>query len=173
MATIPVLGFAAFSGTGKTTLIEEILPRLKERGLRVAVLKHDVHRVVLDHEGKDSWRFAEAGADMTVVSSDEKTAILEQRTLTFENLLSLVHDVDLVLVEGFKGEPVTQIGIERKEKLKCLPDALSRYVAIVTDSEHPSSDVPEFRFEEVEEITEYILCHMNEFTHFDERGRLR
>ena len=101
MADIPVLGFAAFSGTGKTTLIEEILPRLKERGLRVAVLKHDVHRVVLDHEGKDSWRFAEAGADMTVVSSDEKTAILEQRPLTFQVTVQSPHPRDTKYGWGF------------------------------------------------------------------------
>ena len=65
--------------------------------------------------GKGSWRFTQAGADISIVSSPEKTACIEQRPLTFQQVISKVHDVDLILVEGFKNEPLTQIGICRKE----------------------------------------------------------
>ena len=58
----PVIGFAAFSGTGKTTLIEKLIPALVSRGLKVAVVKHDAHGLKFDHEGKDSARFSDAGA---------------------------------------------------------------------------------------------------------------
>ena len=59
---IPAIAIAAYSGTGKTTLIERLLPALRSRGLRVAVVKHDGHRFDIDREGKDSWRFTQAGA---------------------------------------------------------------------------------------------------------------
>ena len=74
MKGIPVLGFAAYSGTGKTTLIERLVGSLKARGLRVAVIKHDGHDFEIDRRGKDSWRFTQAGADISVISSMAKTA---------------------------------------------------------------------------------------------------
>ena len=73
---IPVIGFAAYSGTGKTTLIEKLLRRLKEKGFRVAVIKHDAHDFDIDREGKDSWRFTQAGADIMLISSEKKTAVI-------------------------------------------------------------------------------------------------
>ena len=69
MDAIPVIAFAAYSGTGKTTLIEQIIPRLRAKGLQLAVIKHDGHRFDIDREGKDSWRFTRAGAEVTVISS--------------------------------------------------------------------------------------------------------
>lgn len=135
MNKIPVLGFAAYSGTGKTTLIEKLVVSLKAHGLRIAVVKHDAHRIDIDKEGKDSWRFSKAGAKMSIVSSKEKTACIEQRSLSFVEILSMVHDVDLILVEGYKNEPLTQIGICRKATGKGFPKDLGRYVAVVTDME--------------------------------------
>ncbi len=168
MADIPILGFAGYSKTGKTTLIEEIVRNLKKRGLRVAVIKHDVHRVVLDHEGKDSWRFTEAGADISIVSSEETTAFVEQRRLSFENLLELVHDVDIVLVEGFKSEAFTQIGIERKATKKGFPSPPDCYVALVTDDRELDADIPVFEFNETAAITEFIIKNMKGFTLLDD-----
>ena len=167
MTDVPVLGFAAYSGVGKTTLIEQVVVRLKESGLRVAVLKHDAHSVVLDHEGKDSWRFTKAGADISIVCSQERTAMVEQRPITFKKLLELVHDVDIVLVEGFKNEAIPQIGIDRKATGKGFPSPLSRYVAIVTDDEKLNSSVPKFTFGEVDAITDFILENMKNFKHIN------
>ena len=114
MNNIPIIGFAAYSGTGKTTLIEQIVRNLKSQGYRIAVIKHDAHQFEIDKEGKDSWRFSHAGADMTILSSREKTALIEQRELSFADLISMVHDVDLILVEGYKQENIPRIGISRK-----------------------------------------------------------
>ena len=69
MPQIPAIAFAAYSGTGKTTLIEKLIHTLKQKGLRLAVIKHDGHKFDIDHEGKDSWRFTHAGADITMISS--------------------------------------------------------------------------------------------------------
>lgn len=68
-ASLPLLGFAAFSGTGKTTLLEAMLPKLVEQGLRVAVIKHAHHNFDIDQEGKDSYRLRKAGASQMLISS--------------------------------------------------------------------------------------------------------
>lgn len=161
MDNIPVIAFAAWSGAGKTTLIEKIILRLKEYGLRVAVMKHDAHRFEIDHEGKDSWRFAHAGADITIISSAEKTAMVEQRQRTFRENLSLIHDVDLILVEGYKQEAVPRIGICRQATGKGLPHPVEDYIAVVTDDKTLETGcVPAFSLDDIEGITEFILRYI-------------
>ena len=157
MNHVPGIAFAAYSGTGKTTLIEQIVAHLKVKGYRVAVIKQDAHRVEVDKEGKDSWRFAQAGADMTIVSSSEKTAIIEYRERTLQENLEMVHDVDLVLVEGYKNDIFPQIGISRKAIGRGLPHAPERYAAVVTDEEITGLTIPCFALDDVEGITEFIL----------------
>ena len=155
---IPVIGFAGFSGAGKTTLIEQLIEELHDaHGLRVGVVKHDGHEFDIDHKGKDSARFSAAGADVTVITSDTKTAIIEQRRLSLEAVLLRITDVDLVLVEGYKHDPtMPQIGISRSENGKGFPSHLSRYVAVVTD-EDIDAPIPRFDFDEIDLIAEFIL----------------
>lgn len=157
MNSIPTIGFAAFSGTGKTTLIERLVRILKAQGYRVAVIKHDAHRFEIDKEGKDSWRFAQAGADMTLISSGEKTAIVEQRPRSFEENLSMIHDVDLILVEGYKQERLPKIGISRKATGKGFPHPITEYIAVVTDDETISPEVPVFGLDDPEAIAAFLL----------------
>lgn len=160
MPTTKLIGFSAFSGTGKTTLIEKLVLALKEKGLRVAVIKHDMHGFEIDHEGKDSWRFARAGADMVILSSPQKTAVVEQRPHTLWDNIRLVHDVDLILVEGYKQEPLPQIGICRKETGKGLPFAPEHYLAVVTNDETlETASVPRFGLNEIERICDFVLAH--------------
>jgi len=173
MGAIPVFAFAAYSGTGKTTLIERVVRVLKEKGLRVAVIKHDGHRFEIDHEGKDSWRFAKAGADVTIISSAEQTALVERRPLSLEQVLAKVRDVDLILVEGYKNEDLPQIGICRKETGKGFTAPLERYRAVVTDLEDLETDCPKFGLDEIDALTEFIMSNMNDFTHFNEQGRAK
>ncbi len=157
MENIPVIGFAAHSGTGKTTLIEKIVLNLKSQGYRIAVIKHDAHTFEIDKEGKDSWRFSKAGADITLISSAEKTAIIDQRERSFEQNLSMIHDVDLILVEGYKQENIPKIGICRKASGKRLPHAVDQYIAVVTDEESLFTDrVPFFALDDIPGITEFI-----------------
>lgn len=151
-----ILGFSAFSGTGKTTLVEKLVRQLKAAGLRVAVVKHDAHDFEMDKEGKDSWRFTHAGADMTILSSPKKTAIIEQRPRTLYDNLAMVHDVDMILVEGYKNEPIPQIGICRKATGKGLPYPPKHYLAVVTDDE-TLTGVPCFGLDDIEAITSFVL----------------
>ena len=156
--SIPVVGFAAYSGTGKTTLIEKLLRSLKEKGLRVAVVKHNAHDFEMDQEGKDSWRFIQAGADVMLISSTRKTALIEQRQHSLRENLSMIRDVDLILVEGYKQEDIPKIGISRKESVKGLPQPDSHYMAVVTDDESVSAPgIPVFDLKDITGITEFIL----------------
>ena len=158
MNTIPVIGFAAYSGTGKTTLIEKLILALKAQGLRLGVIKHDAHDFDIDKEGKDSWRFSKAGADMTLISSATKTAVVEQRPRSFQENLSMLHDLDLVIVEGYKQETIPRIGICRKATGKGLPAPAGTYAAVVTDDEALAAacTVPCFALEDVEGLAAFI-----------------
>lgn len=155
--SIPILGFAAYSGTGKTTLITRIVRQLKSEGFRVAVIKHDAHGFEIDHEGKDSWRFCQAGADMTILSSPAKTAVIEQRERSFSQLTAMVHDVDVILVEGYKQEHIPRIGICRKATGKGLPHPAQTYIALVTDDDSiRPKGIPVFSLEDIPGITAFI-----------------
>ena len=172
MSDIPVIGFAAYSGTGKTTLIEQLVLRLTDKGLRVAVVKHDAHRLEFDRDGKDSQRFTRAGAALSVVASRVQTAFLVEDGLCLMKILSSIRNVDLVLVEGFKKEPLTRIGVSRRVTGKGLPGSPQQYVAIVTDEEIETA-VPVFALSDYEEITEFIMSEMKDFTHFNTQGRAK
>ena len=102
---IPIVSVAGWSGTGKTTYLEQLIPELKRRGLRIAALKHDAHGFELDREGKDSWRLSKAGADVTLLVSGQKAAILENRPVSLERLLEGVHDVDLIVTGAISSAP--------------------------------------------------------------------
>lgn len=177
MTKIPLVAFAAYSGTGKTTLIEKLIRFLKEKGIRMAVIKHDGHSFEIDHEGKDSWRFTRAGTDITIVSSAEQTAYIEQGDLSFERLLDMVHDVDLILVEGYKNKALPQIGMARRETGKGFTADISRFIALVTDLD-VETDLPCFAPEDTEGIAEFIMerismKHTQDFTHFNAKGRAK
>ena len=72
-----IISFVGFSGSGKTTFIEQLIKEIKRRGFSVAVIKHDAHRFQMDKEGKDTYRFYEAGSDCVAISSEEKLAVIK------------------------------------------------------------------------------------------------
>ena len=155
MGSIPVVAFAGYSGSGKTTLIEKLIARLKEDGFRVAAVKHDGHRFEIDHAGKDSWRFTRAGSDITVIASEEQTAYLERGNLPVDRLLGKIHNVDLILVEGYKNEALPQIGVARKETGKGFTAELTRFIALATDLE-VETDLPCFDLDDIEGIFRFV-----------------
>ena len=108
--TLPVLGICGWSGSGKTTLIEAVLPHLRERGLKVAVVKHDVHGIDVDRPGKDSDRLFRAGADVFLHGREERLFRMHGADDKLADLLEwLVPRYDLVLVEGHKDLPLPKI----------------------------------------------------------------
>lgn len=173
MADIPVFAFAAYSGTGKTTIIEKMIHHMKAAGLRVAVIKHDGHDFEIDQEGKDSWRFRHAGADITIISSGKKTAYIENRSLSLQQLLSMVHNVDVILVEGYKNEALPQIGIARAATGKGFAADLNCFIAVMTDMENINTALPCFDLEDIPGITKFILKRIDDSTYFNEEGQAK
>lgn len=102
---IPIVSIVGKSDTGKTTLIEKIIPELTRRGYRVATIKHDVHGFEIDHKGKDSWRHKKAGARTTILSSPRQVAVVEdvEKDHDIAELRDkYIRGVDIILAEGFK-----------------------------------------------------------------------
>ncbi len=117
MKATPIVSIVGYSNSGKTTLIEKMIPELKRRGLRVATIKHNRRGFEIDHEGKDSWRHRRAGASMTVLASPGKVAVMAdtEGDPDLEELRErFIRDVDVILSEGFKGNPHPKIEIYRK-----------------------------------------------------------
>ena len=139
---IPVLGFSAFSGTGKTTLLTQLIPLLTAQGKRIGVIKHAHHLFEIDHEGKDSYRLRKAGAAQMLIASSKQLALIQSASppIAEPNLSMLLkqldhRQLDLVLVEGFKTAAFPKIELHRPSLGKPLryPDDDS-IIAIATDA---------------------------------------
>ncbi len=118
--SIPIVGFAAYSGTGKTTLLINIIPLLKKRGFEVGVIKHAHHTFEIDQPGKDSYEIRKAGASQMLIGSKQRWALMveqdeaDQQTRLEEYISHLDQDkLDLILVEGFKPEAIPKIELHR------------------------------------------------------------
>ncbi len=116
----PLLGFCAFSGTGKTTLLTKLIPLMRERGLRLGVIKHAHHSFDVDQPGKDSYRLRHAGAEQMLIASRRRLALMRElddlrREPTLSDLLPYLDGagLDLILVEGFKRAPLPKIELHR------------------------------------------------------------
>jgi len=153
---IPIFSVVAFSGTGKTTLLVKLVEELKSRGLRVAVIKHDAHEFDIDHEGKDSWRFTRAGADVTAIVSGTKAAIMENRPIPIESLIDRISDVDLILTEGYKSGAWPKIAIQRSATGRPLPVPAEECFAIVTDVP-VDANIPCFSLDDVSGLADLII----------------
>lgn len=164
--SIPVISFVAGrSGSGKTTLLEKLIKRLKEDGIRIASIKHDAHEFDIDKKGKDTWRFAQAGADIVAISSPQKVAIIEKvdQEKTLDEICAKISDVDLILTEGFKLDSKPKIEVHRSEihgKLVCNPNEL---LAIASDVEW-NVGVPCFHINDIEGIAREVRRYMDKFS---------
>ena len=125
-AHVPILGFAAFSGTGKTTLLTQTIPILNHHGVRIGLIKHSHHNFQIDQPGKDSFRLREAGASPVMLVSTHRRAIIteispEQEPRLDDQLKLLDQsELDLILVEGFKAEQFPKIELHRPSLNKPL-----------------------------------------------------
>ncbi len=146
---VPVLGFAAYSGTGKTTLLVQLIPLLKQEGIRVALIKHAHHEFDIDVPGKDSYELRKAGADQVLIASSTRRALIKENVSgkepKLEDMIKELDlgDVDLVLVEGFRHLPFPKIELHRP----CLNRKLifpedSNVIAVATDSPIDTDGIP-------------------------------
>jgi molybdopterin-guanine dinucleotide biosynthesis protein B len=151
---IPIVSIVGKSDSGKTTLIEKLIPELIRRGYRVATVKHDVHGFEVDREGKDSWRHKKAGAHTVVISSPVKLTLIRDvdhdADLT-ELRDSYIRDVDLILSEGFK-----KIEVFRKEMHRDLLCTKEDDLVAIATNQRLSSDIPCFDLNDTPGLVDLI-----------------
>jgi molybdopterin-guanine dinucleotide biosynthesis protein MobB len=142
LASCPVIGFVAFSGTGKTTLLKKVISKLNERGLRLGIIKHAHHDFDIDIPGKDSYELRKSGAEQTLVASRYRWALVNENIKdetepVLETLLMQLNtdELDLVLVEGFKHSAYPKIELHRALLAKpFLYPEDDHIIAIATDT---------------------------------------
>ena len=156
-----VFGFAGYSNSGKTTLIEMLIPRFVAQGLRISLVKHAHHGFDLDRPGKDSYRHREAGATEVFLVSNQRWVLMhelrDEEEPTLEHQLSLMAPCDLVLVEGFKYTAIPKIEVHRPANGKGLlyPDN-PNIIAIATDAPL-QAPLPVLDLNDIPAIAEFIL----------------
>lgn len=156
------VAFIARSGTGKTTLLERVIPELLRRGLRVGALKHDAHRFDIDHPGKDSHRLTAAGAATMLIVSADKMALVKNHfeAPSVEELIrTYFSDMDIVLVEGFSRSTLPKIEIHRKEKgdpLICRGERHDPGLVAVASDEPLDLDVPVLDLNDPRSVADFI-----------------
>jgi molybdopterin-guanine dinucleotide biosynthesis protein B len=158
---IPYLAFVGRSNTGKTTVIERLIPILVEKGIRVAVIKHHPHDVDIDIPGKDTYRYKKAGATMSVLASPRKIAVVKdtEDELTLTEIISrYVNDVDFLIIEGFKKESVPKIEVFQRKEGADLPVRWGdkNLIALVTD-EPVETSLPVFLRNDIQGIARFII----------------
>ena len=155
---IPLIGFAGWSGVGKTSLLETLIPIMTRKGKRVAVIKHCAHGTDSNERGKDSERLIKAGASECVICGSEGPD-LPYAVKMIQNHAS----ADMIFAEGFKNAEISKIGLERQSVNKGLTDPEDAFCAVVTDVRSKESTVPCFCWDEAEKIGEFILRHEQDF----------
>jgi molybdopterin-guanine dinucleotide biosynthesis protein B len=172
-SNIPILGFSAYSGTGKTTLLRQIIPALKQRGLRVSVIKHAHHDFDLDFPGKDSYELRKSGADQTVISTMTRMATITEFASPADepDLQQIIASLDssradIVLVEGYKDIHFPKIELHRaalhKPYLYRNDDSV---IAIACDSQPPEGiSIPVLDINDIDAVARFIY---DDFYHGD------
>ena len=162
---LPLLGFVAFSGTGKTTLLRQVIPLLKSKRIRIGMIKHAHHDFDIDHPGKDSYELRKAGADQMLIASSQRWALMVETPGQAEADLNTLIDkleqqnLDLILVEGFKHLPYPKMELHRHtlDKPYLYPEDKT-IIALAQDGKstgnHP---LPVLDINSPEEISAFIL----------------
>jgi molybdopterin-guanine dinucleotide biosynthesis protein B len=162
----PILCFVGRSNSGKTTLIERVIPELVKEGYRIATIKHAGHGFDLDTEGKDSWRHKQAGAETVVVMSKASLAVFTD--VQQETTLPMLRDryinagTDLIIAEGWKSEGYPKIVIVR-EHVGEVDVSFDGLLAVVSNKQfdHPPAGVPVFDPDDIPGITAVITSHFS------------
>lgn len=170
--SIPLLGFVAYSGTGKTTLLEKLIPKLSEKNIRIGLIKHAHHNFDIDIPGKDSYRLRKAGAQQVLVASNARQAlIIENQDIKKEPDLSQcvssleTDKLDLILAEGFKHVAYPKIEINRSTHVQpFMYQDDSNIIAVISDVKLDLPDnIISIDLNNLEDITDFILNYLKAF----------
>ncbi len=157
-SSIPILSIIGYSGSGKTTLLEKLIGALKQRGYRLAVVKHHHHTgLTFDQPGKDSYRFARAGADQVILAGPDQVTHARrfEREPTLEQVVAPIRGVDLIITEGYKHAHAPKIEVSQGELGTDLISPPGELVAVASDRRF-EVDVPQFNRDDVEKLADFI-----------------
>ena len=155
---LPIVSIVGYSQSGKTTLIERLLPELQRRGLRVACVKHTGAEFDMDRPGKDTWRYAEAGSSVVAILGPRRSAILRRHEpdYAFDEIIAAAgRGCDLVLLEGWHSGPAPKIEVHRAalgHGLRCKPEEL---LAVVSDEPFDGAG-RRFEPDEISSIADFV-----------------
>ena len=156
-ARMRVLAISGWSGAGKTTLLTALIPRFRQRGLTVSSIKHAHHNAGLDQPGKDSFRHAEAGAQEVILTTADGFALFSRTPTKLGALLKHLTPVDLVIIEGFKQEPVPRLAVFRPALGKPVPWPDEHLRAVASDTPLPDCPVPVLALDRPDEIVDFLI----------------
>lgn len=155
-------GFTGPSGSGKTTLIERLILHLRSEGVRVSAIKHTHHGFDLEQRGKDSHRFREAGCNEVMLVGDARMVVMTEFTAagepSFEDLLSRLRPVDLVLVEGFRELDIPKLEVFRTALGQAPRWPGNRSVCAVARDQPLACSLPQFDLDDIEAIAAFVLA---------------
>ncbi len=159
-----VFGFAGYSGSGKTTLIEKLIPLLTQRGFTVSLIKHAHHTFDVDTPGKDSYRHRHAGCSEVLVTSSRRWVLMhELRGMPEPNLNEQIKHLspcDLLLVEGFKREPIPKLEIYRAEVGEPLLHPHDANIVAIASDKQLNTRLPQFDLNDSAAIADFVLKHV-------------
>jgi molybdopterin-guanine dinucleotide biosynthesis protein B len=156
-----IVGIAGYSGSGKTTLIEKVIPFLAGEGVRVSLIKHAHHEFDVDQPGKDSYRHRHAGCAEVLISSSKRWALMHELRGAAEPALQeqLKHlsPCDLVIVEGYKSEPIPKIEVHRRAGHTPLLFPEDPHVVAVATDEPLDTKLPQLDVDDAEAVARFIV----------------
>ena len=160
---IKIFGFCGYSGAGKTTLIEGLIPRFTQQGLKVSLIKHTHHGFDMDRPGKDSWRHREAGAQEVMLLSDQRWVLLHEMNADsppqLVDMIQHLSPCDLVILEGFKTSPWDKIEVHRVANGKPAIWANIPGVVAVARDEKIDCPLPQLDINDHAAVAEFVLAH--------------
>ena len=158
-----VFGFAGYSGSGKTTLIEQIIPLLVQRGFRISLVKHAHHAFDVDQPGKDSYRHRQAGATEVMLTSAKRWGLMheigENPEPELPEQLRRMSACDIVLVEGFKKQPIPKLEVHRKAHGKPLLFTSDPHIVGIATDEPVETQLPRFALSDYDAITTFVMAN--------------
>ena len=160
--SLPLLSIVGWSGTGKTTLLQQVIPILLSKGIRAGLIKHTHHEMDVDTPGKDSYLLRKAGASQVMVASSERWALMcetpEKQSIDLPYLLSRMdHSVlEIVLVEGFKEESVPKIILWRAGIKDGIEELLDEQVIAVASDQKLALNVPVLDINRPDSVADFI-----------------